>query len=77
VTSPHHDDRLIEVLSTLPAIVPGDRRAAQIRSRCRERLERSSQPQGPRLEPLTVGAVAALCVTYALVIVRALTISSP
>ena len=73
--SARHEDPLIDALAALPPVIPSDRHAARVRARCRERLERVSQPANGRLEPLAIGAVTVMCVSYVLAMVRALLIA--
>ena len=62
-----HDDPLMRALATLPAVLPDDAAAVELRNRCRARLERGPRPVLVTLEPATVGAV---CAMYAWQLVR-------
>ena len=62
-----HEDTLMRALGNLPPVVADPQRAADLRTRCRARLEKPETLAAATLEPTTVGAV---CAMYAIEIVR-------
>jgi len=67
VSSLRYDDPLMQALATLPAVLPDETRADQVRVQCRALMERPQRQLPGILEPATVGA---LCAMYAWQIVR-------
>ena len=67
MSSPCHDDPLMQALATLPAVLPNEARADELRARCRALLERPPRQMPVTLERATVGGV---CAMYAWQIVR-------
>ena len=69
MSTPRHDDPLMQSLATLPPVLPGETSAEQLRVRCRALLERPPRQNRFVLEPATVAALSAM---YAWQIVRML-----
>ena len=69
MSSPCHDDPVLQALATLPPVLPDEARAQQLRARCRGLLERPPRQKPFILEPATVAALSAM---YAWQIVRTL-----
>jgi hypothetical protein len=67
VSSPYHDDPLFQSLARLPAVLPNEACARQLRAQCRALLEHSPRQKPVTLEPAAVGCV---CAMYAWQIVR-------
>ncbi len=67
MSSPFHDDPLIQSLARLPAVLPNEACARQLRAQCRAMLEHSARQKPVTVEPAVVGAV---CAMYAWQIVR-------
>ncbi len=67
MSSPCHDDPLMQALATLPPVLPNAAGAEQLRAQCRALLERPQWQMPLTLEPATVGA---LCALYAWHFVR-------
>jgi hypothetical protein len=59
----------MKAIATLPAVLPNEASASELRARCRATLERRPRRVSVTLEPATVGAV---CAMYAWQIVRVL-----
>lgn len=62
MSSPRHDDPLIQLLAALPPVIPVEGRAERVRARCRAQLDRPPRQIPSSLGPVTVGAV---CAAYA------------
>jgi hypothetical protein len=60
MSSPRHEDALVQALAMLPPVVPNQTRADRLRARCRARLERPPHRMLADLEPKLVGALGAM-----------------